>query len=116
VRRLTRLFAKLQARRDIPRLPPPQVTISTVVRDRMNRVVRRRLSDRVMDVFHEACIAGDLATAGELLVVMEAMHQRRQDAMGDRRLSMQDIDGAREELASRKTARPAVAPVLEPAE
>ncbi len=79
--------------------------MSSVVRDRMNRALRRRLSDRVMDVFQESCVAGDLVTAGELLAVLEAMHQRRQAAFGDRRLSGQDLDNAREELASRKAER-----------
>jgi len=108
VKRLTTLFADLFGPRDVPTLPPPQVTMSSVVRDRMNRALRRRLSDRVMDVFQEACVAGDLVTAGELLAVLEAMHRRRQAAFGDRRLSSQDLDHARDDLASRKAERATV--------
>ncbi len=103
--RLSNIFGDLFARRDVPELPPSQVSMSEVVRDRMNRALRRRLSDRVMDVFHESCIAGDLDTAEELLAVMEGMHRRREAALGDRRLSTQDLDAARGDLAARKSHR-----------
>ena len=103
--RLNNLFGDLFARRDVPSLPPSQVSMSEVVRDRMNRTLRRRLSDRVMDVFNESCIAGDLDTAEELLAVMEGMHRRREAAMGDRRLSTQDLDAARDDLAARRSGR-----------
>ncbi|HLJ05411.1 MAG TPA: hypothetical protein VKT26_04030 [Acetobacteraceae bacterium] len=103
--RLNNLFGDLFARRDVPSLPPSQVSMSEVVRDRMNRTLRRRLSDRVMDVFNESCIAGDLDTAEELLAVMLAMHRRREAAMGDRRLSTQDLDAARDDLAARRSGR-----------
>jgi hypothetical protein len=105
VSRLNNMFGDLFKRRDVPKLPPPQVSMSEVVRDRMNRALRRRLSDRVMDVFNESCIAGDLDTAEELLAVMEGMHRRREAAMGDRRLSTQDLDAAREDLANRRSDR-----------
>jgi hypothetical protein len=115
VSRLANIFGDLFARRDVPKLPPPQVSMSSIVRDRMNRTLRRRLSDRVMDVFNESCIAGDLDTAEELLAVMQGMHRRREAAMGDRRLSTQDLDAARDDLAIRRSDRSA--PVeLEPAE
>jgi hypothetical protein len=107
VGRLHMFFAEMFVRRDVPQLPPPQVTLSNVVRDRMNRALRRRLSDRVLEVFQEACVSGDLATAEELLAVMEAMQQRRQAASGDRRLSQSDLENARGELASRKADRTA---------
>jgi hypothetical protein len=115
VSRLSKIFGELFARRDVANLPPPQVSISDVVRDRMNRTLRRRLSDRVMDVFHESCIAGDLDTAEDLLAVMEGMHRRREAALGDRRLSTQDLDAARDDLALRKSDRSATAE-LEPVE
>ncbi len=107
MRRLKTFFAEIFARRDVPVLPPPQVTMSSVVRERMNRALRRRLSDRVMDVFQEACVSGELVTAEELLAVMEAMQERRQIAVGDRRLSQQDLENAREELAIRIADRAA---------
>ena len=116
MKRLQIFIAELFMRRDVPTLPPPQVTMSSVVRDRMNRALRRRLSDRVMDVFQEACVAGDLATAEELLTVMDAMQQRRQAAFGDRRLSQEDLDNAREELALRKSDRSASKTLAEAAD
>ena len=67
-----------------------------------------------MGVFQESFLAGDLATAEELLSVMEGMHRRRQVTMGERRLSTQYLD-ARQDLDTRKADR-AAPPLLEPAE
>jgi hypothetical protein len=103
VRRLTTLIADTFTRRDIP--PLPAVPVPVVVRERMNRLLRRRLSDHVMDVLNEACISGDLETAEELLAVLENMHVRRQTAMGDRRLSDKELVEAREEVISRRAER-----------
>jgi hypothetical protein len=83
--------------------------LGAVVRERINRVLRRRLSDRVEDVFQEACMSGDLDTAEELLRVLEAMHARRQALVGDRRISSADLVRAREDLARRKADREAAA-------
>ena len=47
---------------------------------RINRTFRRRLRDRVEDLFQDACIFGDLATAEELLTVLEHMQARRRTA------------------------------------
>jgi hypothetical protein len=99
-----------------PEAAAAEVTMSSVVRDRMNRTLRRRLSDRVMDVFQEACVAGDLATAEELLAVMQAMYERRQTAVGDRRLSQQDLENARDGLAIRKADRAAPKAMAEAAD
>lgn len=108
MRRLHIFFSEMFTRGgDVPDQSPAQATLSSVVRDRMNRALRRRLSDRVMDVFQEACVAGDLATAEELLAVMEAMQERRQAAAGDRRMSQSDLENARGELAIRKADRAA---------
>jgi|KBSSwiStaDraftv2_1062776.scaffolds.fasta_scaffold5712477_1 hypothetical protein len=108
MRRLTTLISYSFTRRPIPPPdhPPP---MSAVVRQRINRVLRRRLSDRVNDVFQEACMAGDLDTATELLAVMEAMQERRQVAMGDRRISNEELLRATEDLASRLAERAALA-------
>ena len=104
MRRLTTLIADTFVRRDLPPAPPP-VPVAIIVRERINRALRRRLSDRVVDVFHEACMSGDLTTAEELLEVLEAMQDRRQALLGDRRISDEDVVRAREELASRKADR-----------
>ena len=72
--------------------------------DRLNRTFRRRLRDRVEDLFQDACVAGDLATAEELLGVLENMQKRRQRTGQDRRASDSPFTAAREELARRKRA------------
>jgi hypothetical protein len=100
VRRLKTLISEKFGRRDVPVLPP--VPMATVVRDRMNRALRRRLSDRVLDICHEACMSSDLETADELLAVLERMHARRQTVVGDRRISDDDIVRMRDDIASRK--------------
>ena len=104
MRRLTTLIAHTFVRRDIPSLPRPR-PVTAIVHERLNRVLRRRLSDRVMDVFQEACISGDLDTAEELLVVIEAMSSRRQSSAGERRISDEDVVQASEELEGRKAER-----------
>lgn len=106
MRRLTALISDRFVHSELPPPDPPSLMpLSTVVRTRINRVLRRRLSDRVADVFDEACIGGDLDTAEELLEVLEAMHRRRQAAVGERRLSTDELVRAREQLASRKAER-----------
>jgi hypothetical protein len=65
---------------------------------RLNRTFRRRLSDQVQDVFREACMSGDVDTAGELMTVLEKMHDRHKSLAKERRLSDEAIAKAREEL------------------
>jgi hypothetical protein len=80
--------------------PPPWLAFQ-----RLNRVLRRRLSDRVFDVFQEACIAGDLDTAETLLALLEQMQRQRQAAFPERRLDTEVLGAARDELATRKAER-----------
>ena len=125
VKRLTALIAETFGGRDTRE--PVRVPVATMVRERinlafklreaetvvqrrLNGALRRRLSDRVMAVFHEACLNGDIDTAEELLAVLEAMHRRRQVAAGDRRISDEDLVRAREDLATRVAERVAAAP------
>jgi len=63
--------------------------------NRMNRSFRRRLRDRVEDLFHDACVTGDLATAEELLGVLENMQKRRQATGQDRRAGDSPFTAAR---------------------
>ena len=55
------------------RLAPPDLLRPIQLYDpegilgRINRTFRRRLRDRVEDLFQDACISGDLSTAEELL-------------------------------------------------
>ncbi len=115
MRRLTTLIADTFVRRHFtPPEPPPPIT--AVVRERINRVLRRRLSDRVTDVFYEACMGGDLETAEELLEVLEAMHGRRQAAMPDRRIANTEIVQARDALNERRAEREAALMQAEAAE
>ncbi len=68
--------------------------------------LRRRLEDAVEDVFHSALRGGDLASAEELLGVMEAMHIRaRVRFQHERKGTPLMIDRARNELTLRKTRR-----------
>jgi|ERR1700749_3353855 hypothetical protein len=67
-----------------------------------NRAFRRRLGDRVEDLFQDACVAGDLDTAEELLTILENMQNRRNASGGDRRVGDGSFAAAREELTRRK--------------
>jgi hypothetical protein len=69
-----------------------------------NRVFRRRLRDRIEDLFQDACVSGDLATAEELLTVLENAQRRRTPTEGERRIDDASFAKAREELARRKRA------------
>ena len=74
--------------------------------DRINRTFRRRLSDKVEDVFQAACLAGDLDAAEDLLTTLERMHERRVlELGGERRISDDALVRARKELARRRAAR-----------
>ncbi len=64
------------------------------------------------DVFNQACLNGDLATAGELLDVLTKMHERRKIAFGrDRRINDDTILRARAELERRQRVRDLPLPV-----
>lgn len=71
---------------------------------RLNRGFRRRLRDRVEDLFQDACVSGDLDTAEELLAVVENMQKRRENSGQDRRIDDDFFAVAREELARRRRA------------
>lgn len=67
---------------------------------------RRRLADAIDEAFRIALSRGDLATAEELLGVMQGTYERaRVRASGDRRRSDPLIERARLELEARKAAR-----------
>ena len=83
--------------------PPPPLDL--LMSKRVNPALRRRLSDRVAEVFQEACLGGDLETAEQLLGVMQDIQERRAVAGRDRRAGDAELQRAREELATRKAAR-----------
>ena len=68
--------------------------------------LRRRLEDAVEDVFRAALHRGDLASAEDLLGVMESMHVRaRVRFQAERKGTVAMLERARKELASRKSRR-----------
>jgi len=68
--------------------------------------LRRRLEDAIEDVFRVALQRGDLASAEDLLGVMESMHARaRVRFHAERHGTALMIDRARKELEARKARR-----------
>ncbi|HUB14075.1 MAG TPA: hypothetical protein VMB34_19145 [Acetobacteraceae bacterium] len=68
--------------------------------------LRRRLEDAVEDVFRAALQRGDLASAEDLLGVLENMHARaRLRFKSERKGTVAMIERARKELEARKTRR-----------
>jgi hypothetical protein len=78
---------------------------------RLSRVLssyRRRIDDAVEDVFRQACAAGDLETAEELIGILTNLHERRKAKFsGERRVSDNHIVRAKEDLLRRTLLRPA---------
>ena len=63
-------------------------------------VLRRRVSDAVEEAFQRACLAGDVATAHDLIGVLEGMIQRgEQLPAGERRSLPGRVSRLRGELA-----------------
>ena len=69
--------------------------ITPLVNRRVYGTLRRRLSDRVADVFKEACLGGDLETAEQLLAVMQDMQDRQASARSDRRSDDAELERAK---------------------
>jgi hypothetical protein len=68
--------------------------------------LRQRLEDAVEDVFHAALERGDLASAQDLLGVLESIHVRaRVRFRAERKGTALMIDRARNQLGSRKARR-----------
>jgi hypothetical protein len=75
--------------------------VSERLANRVNSVLRRRLSDRIEAVLRMAHLAGDLETAAELLGVLTNLRERgRQKLRGERRVSDDPVAKARDELAT----------------
>jgi hypothetical protein len=72
-------------------------------------VLRRRTSDLVEDAFRGACLAGDTATARDLLVVLDRMVLRAERSPeGDRRLLSDRLARLRQELERSQAAQQGV--------
>lgn len=89
----------------VDRNAPPR-GLETVLRS-----LRRRLDDRVSDVFHAACVCGDLAAAEKLLAVLEDMQARRRRAYADERRQVDDgvVVRAKVELERCRSAKNVIA-------
>jgi hypothetical protein len=84
------------------------------VLERINKTLRRRLSDRIEAVLQAACVTGELDTAADLLVVLGNVRERGHRAFGDeRRISDDPVAKAQEELVTRRLVKPQH--VVEPA-
>ena len=79
--------------------------------DTVLRSLRRRLDDRVGDVFHAACVSGDLVTAEKLLDVLEDLHARRRQRHANERRQIDDepVRRARQELERCRAAKSVIA-------
>ncbi len=67
-------FQRVTPGRNATPEPEPQIPAARLAQ--VQAVQRRRVSDAVEDAFRRACLAGDVATARDLVGVMEAMIQR----------------------------------------
>ncbi len=69
-------------------------------------VLRRRVTDSVEDAFGRACLANDLATARDLVIVLERMAQRGAHwPGGERRRISGQVERLRDELGRCATLR-----------
>jgi hypothetical protein len=77
--------------------PVPQIPADRL--QRVQRSIRRRLSDQVEDVFHRACVEDDIQTAEDLYKLLECMQHRRLKIYAvERRLNNDGIIAARRAL------------------
>lgn len=71
------------------------------VMNRINSVLRRRLSDRVEALCQTTCVLGDLETADDLLGVLVRVQERgRRKFGGERRISDDPVSRARSAIAA----------------
>ena len=86
------------------------------VLERISKMLRRRLSDRIEPVFQAACMTGELDTAADLLTVLGNVRERGRRAFGDeRRISDDPVAKAQEELVTRRLVKLQHQHVTEPA-
>ncbi len=93
-------------------MPPPpterrlEVYDSTVIRDRLNRSMRRRLSDDLETLIRKACMVGRHDTADELLTVLRNLVDiEAQQFKRDRRILDGMLDGLAAEIAAARARR-----------
>lgn len=82
-----------------PAIPPARLAQAMAV-------LRRRVTDAVEDAFGRACLANDLATARDLMIVLERMAQRGAHwPGGERRRISGQVERLRDELGRCATLR-----------
>lgn len=86
------------------RLTPTELRSVPQGLDTVLRTLRRRLDDRVAEVFQVACMSGELEAAEKLLEVLEDLHERRRRDHGRERREINEelIQRARGELQRRR--------------
>jgi len=73
------------------------------LRERLNRTMKRRLSDDVESLFNRACLVSDLDTAEELLTLLKGMLEREgQKFARDRRFAEDLIERLTDDLRQRQ--------------
>ena len=95
-------------------LPPPaaerrlEVYDSSLIRDRLNRTMRRRLSDDLENLIRKACLVGRLDTADELLTVLRHLLDiEGQQFQRDRRIVDGMLEGLVADLAAARARKAA---------
>ena len=93
-------------------LPPPpserrlEVYDSSVIRDRLNRTMRRRLSDDLETLIRKACLVGRLDTADEVLLTLRNLLDiESRQFQRDRRIIDGVLEGLAAEIASARSRK-----------
>ncbi len=71
-----RHFARMQSRSIAKRAAPENQVSEAVIRDRINRTMRRRMSDDLVALIRRACVSGHAETAKGLWVVLRDLTDR----------------------------------------
>jgi hypothetical protein len=99
----SRLLRRGSSKRATDAEMEPAAYDGAVIRERLNRSMRRRLSDDVESLFHKACLTSDLETGEELLVLLTGMLRRDAERFSrDRRLTEGLIERLTAELRERQ--------------
>ena len=95
-------------------LPPPpterrlEVYDSSVIRDRLNRTMRRRLSDDLETLIRKACMVGRHDTADELLITLRnLLDVEGRQFQRDRRIAEGTLESLAAEIAAARLRRAA---------
>jgi hypothetical protein len=70
------LFARRQRRGIATQPAVDHQANEAAIRDRINRSMRRRMSDELVSLIHRACLCGHAETAKGLWVVLRDLHAR----------------------------------------